>query len=343
MTTIRDVARECGVSTATVSNVLNNTGRPVHPKTRSLILDAIQRLNYHPNAIARGLTGQRLQAVGVLFGVVEPEVVTNPYANLILAGILAVAAEREHNIMLWTTPWRNAVESASGYRDRRADGFIVVAPPLNSDIVFGLASMGLPIAVVSSQAVPDGVPFVDVDNEKGLYLSTRYIIQLGHRRIAHMTGDIHQPSVEGRRNGFLKAMQEAEIPVRPEYMVTSWYIRGQSKADARKLLTLPDRPTAIVTGSDNIAIDILEVARELNIAVPEELSVTGFDDYPLATLVTPQLTTVRQPLSELGKIATTMVLDQIDMVGPVTSRILKPELIVRDSTAPAHNLSRMAD
>jgi len=149
-----------------------------------------------------------------------------------------------------------------------------------------------------------------------------------------MTGDIHQPSVEGRRNGFLRAMAEAGIPVRPEYMVTSWYIRGQSKADARKLLTLPDRPTAIVTGSDNIALDILEVARELKIAVPEELSVTGFDDYPLATLVTPQLTTVRQPLDELGKIATTMVLDQIEGIGIARGEILQSKLIIRDSTAP---------
>ncbi|MDX1932249.1 MAG: LacI family DNA-binding transcriptional regulator [Capsulimonadales bacterium] len=334
MTTIRDVAKACGVSTATVSNVLNSSGRPVHPRTRARVLETARHLNYHPSTIARVMTGQRVHTIGVLFGVLEPEVITNPYASAILNGIFSTAAEREYNVTLWTAPWRSAAESAGRFRDRRADGFIIVGAPLNSDIISGLADMGVPVVSVSSQTVPEGVPFVDVDNEKGLRLATEYVIGLGHTRIAHMTGDIHQPSMPARQEGFLKAMAAAGLPVPPEYLVTSWYIVGRSKPDAHRLLTMPNRPTAIVTASDNIACAILEVARELEIAVPEELSVTGFDDIPPATLVTPQLTTIRQPLVEIGKTATNMLLQIIEDSEDVPSMVVEPTLIVRDSTGP---------
>lgn len=334
MTTIRDVARTCGVSTATVSNVLNNTGRPVHPRTRALVLEAAQRLSYHPSAIARSLTGQSLQTIGVLFGVIEPEVITNPYAVAVLQGILTTAAENQYNVTLWTIPWHSAEESASRFRDRRTDGTIVVAPPLNRDIVSGLAAIGLPMVVVSSQTVPDGVAFIDVDNEQGLYLATKHVIELGHTHIAHMSGDENQPSFAARRAGFLRAMQETGLPVPEENLVTSWYIVDRARKDALALLSRPNRPTAVVTGSDNTACGILEAARELGIRVPEDLSVTGFDDIPPASMITPRLTTVRQPLVEIGGAAAQTLLHQIEgRTGCIQSKVVAPSLIVRESTA----------
>lgn len=334
MATIRDVARVSGVSTATVSNVLNNTSRPVHPETRKRVMEAVRRLDYHPNVMARSLVGGRVQTIGVVCGVIEPEVITNPYAAMILRGILTEAARHEYNVTLRTARWRNARESASAFRDGRADGYIVVAPALDSDMVSGLAELGLPLVVVSSENAPAGVPCVDVDNYAGLRIATEYLINLGHTRIAHMSGDIHQPSVADRRAGFLDTMAAAGLSVPPEFLVTSWYIVSRSKEDARRLLTLPDRPTAIATGSDNIACGILEVARELGIAIPEELSVTGFDDIPSATLVTPQLTTVRQPLVKIGETAAARLLSIINGEEGIGNYIAPPELVVRDSTAP---------
>jgi DNA-binding LacI/PurR family transcriptional regulator len=334
MATIRDVARESGVSTATVSNVLNNTSRPVHPGTRERVLETARRLNYHPNVMARGLVGGRVQTIGVVFGVVEPEVITNPYAAMILRGILTEAARHEYNVTLRTARWRGAKESANAFRDGRADGYIIVAPALDSDMVEGLAALDLPLVVVSSEKAPKGVPCVDVDNYAGLRMATEHLIRLGHTRIAHMSGDVQQPSVAARRDGFLDAMIAAGLPVPPEYLVTSWYIVARSKEDTRRLLTLPNRPTAIATGSDNIACGILEVARELGIGIPDELSVTGFDDIPPATLVTPQLTTVRQPLVTIGETAAAKLLSVIHGEEAVVNYIAPPELVVRGSTAP---------
>jgi DNA-binding LacI/PurR family transcriptional regulator len=332
MATIRDVAAECGVSTATVSNVVNNTSRPVHPKTRERVLEAARRLNYHPNAMARSLQGQRMNTIGVHFGTIEPEVITNPYASLILQGILTTAAQRAYNVTLCTARWQDASRSAAAFGDGRADGYIVVAPPLNSDVVSGLSNLGLDVVVISSQIVPNGVPFVDVDSRAGLRIATEHLIAQGHRKIAHMTGDINQPSYEDRRLGYLDAMSAAGLPVPPEYLVTSWYIVEESMKDSRALLTLPNRPTAIATASDHIACGILRVAKELGLSIPRDLSVTGFDDIPSASLVEPQLTTIRQPLVSIGQRAAQMLLEQIEGGERASSYLAEPALIVRGST-----------
>ena len=276
----------------------------------------------------------KVHTIGVLFGVLEPEVITNPYASAILQGILTTAAKREYNVTLWTSPWRGARLSAAAFGDRRADGFIVVAPALDSDIVSGLDELGLPLVAVSSRYVPHNVPFVDVDNRKGLRLATEHMIALGHQRIAHIGGNATQPSLSDRRQGYRDAMQNAGLPTPDEYDINSWYIQDRSKEDARRMLTLPNRPTAIVTGSDHIAAGILEVAREMGLSVPSDLSVSGFDDIPAARLVTPQLTTIRQPLLELGIRAAALLLDRVEDVSPVEGWLAEPELVIRGSTGP---------
>ncbi len=334
MATIRDVAKASGVSTATVSNVFNDSDRPVNARTRQRVLDAAHRLNYHPSAVARTLQGRPLCTIGVLFGVIEPEVITNPYASLILRGILTAAARHGYHVSIATRRWESATLSAAAYRDRRADGYIVVAPALDSDMVAGLHATGQPIVVISSQAVPQDVPFVDVDNALGIRRATEHMIALGHTRIAHISGDEGQPSVAARRTGFEETMAEAGLHVPPEYIVTSKYMIKESMDDSRALLTLPNPPTAIVTGSDNIALGILEVAKELGLSIPRDLSVTGFDDLPLAELVVPSLTTVRQPLAELGERAAQMLLNQIEDEKKAVSFLAQPELIVRASTGP---------
>ncbi|MBC7808932.1 MAG: LacI family DNA-binding transcriptional regulator [Akkermansiaceae bacterium] len=338
ISTLRDVARDCGVSSATVSNVLNNTSRPVHARTRARVLEAVKRLNYFPNAMARGLQGQRLNMIGILFGVIEPEIITNPYAAQIVKGIFSAAADGGYNVVFWTSRWKSAAASAAALRDRRVDGYIVLAPTLDSDIVGGVASHGIPQVVISSRYVPEGVAYADVDNRAGLRIATEHVIALGHTRIAHIGGDIGQPSVADRRQGFYDAILGANLSVPREYDIDSWYMVEECKPHVRALLQLPQRPTAIVTGSDNIAVGILQVAQEMGIAVPGQLSVTGFDDIPPATLVTPQLTTVRQPLTEIGGHATQMLIAQIEeATRPAEKWVAQPKLVVRGSTGPVPN------
>jgi DNA-binding LacI/PurR family transcriptional regulator len=164
MATIYDVAKESGFSLATVSNVLNNGPRPVRAETRQRILATMQRLNYHPSAVARGLARQRTHTLGVLFGVVEPSaVVLNAYSAAVLQGILTAAADDGYNVTHYTAPWLDAERSLSSFRDRRSDGLVVVAPPTDSDLMPALAGLRLPLVAVSWPSERGDIPTVDGD------------------------------------------------------------------------------------------------------------------------------------------------------------------------------------
>ena len=335
MPTIRDVARESGVSVATVSYVLNDGPRPVRAETRQRVLDVMRRLDYHPNAVARGLARRRMNTLGVLFGSVEPAVVTNPYAIGVLQGVLTMAASCGFDVSLFTQPWRGARRSAAAFRDRRTDGVLLIAPLLDSDMVSGLAALGRPLVVVSARADEHGVTSVGVDDARGARLATEFLLGLGHTRIAHLKGDPRQASTLLRGDAFSAAMAAASVAVRDEYVVTCNYDPGQSYAATKALLALPQPPTAIFAGNDAMALAALEAARDVRVSVPHDISIVGFDDIAAASQVTPPLTTVRQPLSQIGEEATRLLIACVEgKPVPATAHVLEPELIARGSAAP---------
>jgi LacI family transcriptional regulator len=335
MATIRDVAKESKVSVATVSYVINNGPRPVRPETRQRVLAAMSRLDYHPNAMARGLVRRRMDTLGVLFGMVESSVVvTNPFAAGVLQGIFTAAAADGYNVTLFTKGWSDARLSAPALRDRRTDGIIAVAPATDSDAVAALAGMDLPLVAISFPAEPLGVPSVDVDNYRGARLAAEHFLSLGHTRIAHLTGNHNLASAQQRVEGFRAALAAAGVACPPEYLVPGLYSARDAHENARRLLSLSRPPSAIFAGNDSIAVAVMEVAHDLGIAVPRQLSVVGFDDIPAARQVTPPLTTIRQPLTQIGETATRLLVARVEgRPVPPTTHLLEPELIVRGSTA----------
>jgi DNA-binding LacI/PurR family transcriptional regulator len=340
MPTIRDVAKASGVSIATVSYVLNDGPRPVRAETRERVLSNIRRLDYHPNAMARGLARRRMNTLGVLFANVEPAVVTNPYAATLLAGILTAAAEAGFNVTLFTEPWRHTRHAARAFHDRRTDGVLVVAPEMGSPIVQELSRLHLPLVVISLPSDSYGVPSVDVDNIRGAQLATEHLLALGHRRIAHLEGDAGLASASLRREGFLTAMAAAGVQVADDYRVPCGYgqddkTRAESQEKVRRLLALPCPPTALFAANDTLAFAAITAATEAGLSVPEQLSVVGFDDIPAAPFLTPPLTTIRQPLLQIGQAATRRLAARVEgKPVPPTTQLLEPELIMRGSTAP---------
>ena len=339
MATIRDVARESGVSVATVSYVLNNGPRPVRAQTRERVLAVMRHLNYHPNALARGLLRRRMNTVAVLFGKIEWAVVTNPYATTVLEGILSAAAELDYNVTLMPKPWVDIRHSAGPFRDRRTDGVVIVAPLEESDLVSGLAALGLPLVVVSAQMERYGVPCFDVDNEAGGRLATEHLLTLGHTRIAHIGGSASFGSAAPRRAGYLNALQDAGIAPFSPYIVEGDYGGGGMGELVDVLMALPEpAPPPFSAGNDRIALAFLEAAFNRGISVPDQFSVVGFDDVPLASQLTPPMTTVRQPLTDFGAEAVHRLVRRIEG-GPAADpapllRLAAPELIVRRTTAP---------
>jgi LacI family transcriptional regulator len=328
--TITDVARACGVSEATVSYVLNGK-RALRPATREKVFRAMRELNYHPSAVARGLSGKRVNTFGVLVGAVDTvEAVTNPYTSGLLVGMMSCARREGFNVTLFTAPWIDARRSASAFRDGRTDGILAVAPPFTTDIVSGLRSLAMPLVVISGASDPE-VTDVDVDNYLGVKLAVEHLRELGHRDIAYLMGNGDLACHKPRRNAFCDAYGG---PIREGYLVESTFDGALAYEQTRQLLAGPAAPTAIVAGNDSIALGVLAAARDMGICVPEQLSVVGFDDAPCATMTHPNLTTVRQPLNAIGETAAKLLIGAMqEPHTPVTSHLLSPELIVRGTTA----------
>ncbi len=336
MPNIYDVARESGVSVGTVSNVLNNGPRRVKPETQQRILAVMSRLDYHPSAMARSLVRGRTNTLGIMFSLVESSaIVINAYSSAILQGVLTAAAETGFNVMHLTQPWRDAEHSAHIFRNRRTDGILVIAPTLDSDLIPTLAALDLPVVAVSWPSERYDIPSVDVDDVKSARLATEHLLGLGHTRVAHLMGHANLVSVATRRATFVAVLAEAGVPANPQYIVPGLYYASSGYENTQRLLALPEPPTAIFAGNDEIAFGALEAARELGVSVPEQLSLIGVDDRPMASLVTPALTTVRQPLTQIGETAARMLVQRVEgkPVAP-TVHLLEPELAVRGSTAP---------
>ena len=336
MATIKDIARACNVSTATVSYVINGKNTLL-PETRERVMRKMREMNYHPSAVARGLTNKRMNSLGILFDNVGSEMaVWHPYTSGILQGVVTACAEAGYSVTLFTELWRNAEESLPKLRDQRTDGILIVAPPAGTDILPSLSSAGLQVVTVSSDSGAFGMPSVDVDNAGGIRLAVQHLRALGHQRIAFLSGQPDMFSATVRLAAFQTALQAGNLCVTPEYIVASSYNDSTvAYQQAQRLLSLPFPPTAIVAGNDQIAIAALAAARDFGISVPVQLSVVGFDDISDAGMAQPALTTVRQPLAEIGTAAARLLLRMLSGEPiPAECFLIEPLLVVRGTTAP---------
>ncbi|MBC8139564.1 MAG: LacI family DNA-binding transcriptional regulator [Fibrella sp.] len=346
--TLKDVASLAGVSPYTVSAVINGarSNTQVSEATRKRIFASAEEVNYHPSAVARSLASRRTYCLGVQFGILEPtKAIGNAYATALLQGIMGEAEKHRYNVLLFTETWVDARKSAPAFRDRRTDGVILIAPLTDTDMLSALSALPLSLVAVSPDPAecPSHVPSVDVDNSYGVHLAVRHLVEQGHTRIAHITGNPNVASVIERRQAFLEAVKSSGLPTTPdEYIVTGTYDAATVSEILPPLLALPTPPTAIVAGNDNLAMAIIATCRALNRQVPGELSVIGFDDTPSAREITPALTTIRQPLVEIGAEAVRLLLSEISAERESETREnrahmpcrLQPQLILRGSTAP---------
>jgi len=336
MPTIKDIARACDVSTATVSYVINGKNTLL-PETRERVLRTMKEMNYHPSAVARGLAKKRMNTLGILFDNVGSEIaVWHPYTSGILQGVLAESARAGYNVTIFTELWQSAERSLPKLRDQRTDGIIIVAPPADTDILPSLRSAVSQIVTISSASAPFGMPSVDVDNAFGIALAVRHLRELGHTRIALLSGEPNMFSAEVRLTAFRETLFALGLDALPELVVTASYENTEvSYAQARSLLSLPVPPTAIVAGNDQIAMAVFYAARDLGIRIPSQLSVVGFDDIPDAARLQPPLSTVRQPLTGIGTAAACLLLRLLSGESvPTEPLLVAPTLIVRASAAP---------
>jgi LacI family transcriptional regulator len=320
--TIHDVAREAGASIATVSRALN--GGVVSPAARARIEQAVERLGYRRNDVARGLVTGRSGLVGVIV----PDLIGPLYAQM-ARGIEDVLEARGMHAMVVTDhrapdAERGAVEML---RARQVDGLVLIGSSL-PEAALRTAAGGVPVALVQREGAQTSLPEVRLDDAAGVRAVVAHLITLGHRRIGHLAGT-RRDGVE-RREAFVSALRAAGLEPGP--VVEGDFTEDGGASAAPRLLD--DRSvTAVFCGNDRMAVGLLQVAALRGIAVPHDLSVVGFDDLTWSRFLTPSLTTVRQPGRELGRAAARLVLAPRGEA-PTTPVLRTPELIVRSSTAP---------
>lgn len=326
-TTLADVARLAGVSKMTASNVIN--GKPgMSEATRQRVLGAVERSGYVGNPAARVLAGRSMNLIGVM-----APVYNSPYVTELIHGASAAAEDAGTSLAMFTTSGNGALERERAALLRTmADGVLLILPSTDEPPVF----RGV-VPVVTAGGV--GEYTVQGDNAHGGRLAARHLLELGHRRIAHIRGATHiainRQEALAREAGFLEAMAEAGVSVPPEYLVDGNFDEQAGEAAAETLLRLPTPPTAIFAANDGTAFGVLRAAERLGVRVPGDLSLVGFDDVTSSALTSPALTTIRQPLQEMGAAAVRMLLTLgRGMTPPEVHPLFPTSLIVRRSTAP---------
>ena len=326
--TIFDVARDAGVSYATVSRVINNKDH-VKPEKREAVLRAMVRLGYVANQQARSLAGGRSRVVGLLVQGLE-----NSYTGEIVRGIDEELAAAQYDLMLYTTHRRKTKESVyvAAISRGMADGLLLSLPRDPAAYIETLRRQGFPYVLIDHQGIGDEHRSVGATNWQGALDATRYLLELGHRRIGFITGAMELGCAVDRLAGYRAALSEYGIAADPALVYEGDFQRPAGFDRARTLLALPDPPTAIFASNDEMALGVIEAARDCGLRIPDDLSVVGFDDIPPAAMVYPPLTTVRQPLAQMGRLATQMLLKLIDNPQLQVEHVALPtELIVRQS------------
>ena len=329
--TIMDVAHEAGVSHATVSRVINNH-KSVTPETHERVTLAMTRLGYVANQAARSLAGGRTLAIGVL-----ASDLSNPYVGEIVHGIETALADSPYSLLLYTTQRRKTREAAhvATLTQGLVDGILILVPRNPEAYITALRQRRFPYVLIGSHTPSEDSPGFRADSRQGAYHATRYLIELGHRRIGFIAGPPELESATERLAGYKAALSFAGLPLDEELIQSGDYFQPRGYTCAQALLALAEQPTAIFAANDATAFGAMEAAREQGLRLPEDLSVVGFDDIPQAMHVHPPLTTVRQPLERMGELAATTLLGMLSHPGQSPAPVTLPvELIVRGTSAP---------
>jgi DNA-binding LacI/PurR family transcriptional regulator len=326
--TMAQVALAAGVSVPTVSKVINGR-RDVAPATRRRVEEVILEQGYQRGS----RTAQRAGLLELVFHELESE-----WALEIVMGVDRVA--REHRLAVVTTELQGRHTPARGWIEgvieRRSLGVIAVFSDLSERMHAQLKASGIPFVVVDPTGEPHhDTPSVGATNWGGGVAATRHLLGLGHRRIGIITGPREILCSRARLDGYRAAMDEAGVPIDPSLIAYGDFHVQSGIENAHQMLRLPDPPTAIFAGNDLMALGVYQAARAEHLHVPDDLSVVGFDDLPVAGWVGPPLTTVRQPLSEMAVTAARLVVRLAAGQEPAETRLeLNTELVVRESTAP---------
>jgi len=331
MANIYDVAHAAGVSISTVSHVLNGT-RYVSPDTTAKVLAAIEQLNYRPSSLARAMVRQETRTIGLIV----PDI-GNPFYADLGRGVENYGYEAGYNVLLCNSD--RMAEKETAYLDmlisKRVDGVIYATSDRAEERLAPLRAHGVPVVTFDRDYA--GISAIMLDNYSGGMAATCHLVELGHRRIACITGPETLSLSSDRVRGYRAALEAGGLPEDPALILHGDYTYGSGHVAAIAFMSLPDPPTAIFACNDAMAIGAMAALRELGLCVPEQVSVVGYDNITASAFACPPLTTIATPIRELGEQLCQLLLDSIDAPHQEEARrlVMRSELIVRQSAGPA--------
>ncbi|MCQ9204758.1 MAG: LacI family transcriptional regulator [Omnitrophica bacterium] len=322
--TIKDVAKRAGVSIATVSRFINNAA--LKESNRKKVEKAVKELNYHPLLYARRLAGGKLDTFGLIIPGYEG-IFYSFYALEIIRGVATTLGEKGVDLHL------NIFWNKDNFKTSLVDGVIMADVIGNQDQLKRLVKEEIPLVVINKKIDDKNVNFVTIDNFRGGYEATEFLIHHGHKRIAHLSGDLRVECAKDRLEGYKSALEKNGIKKKANYIKTTNFSRKEARGRLEELFSGQDSPTAIFCCSDEVASEVLNFAEEKSIEVPKKLNVIGFDDNPHCLYGNLMLTTVRQPLMTMVQEAIKILDSNIETKKPPQRVVLNTELIIRDTVS----------
>jgi LacI family transcriptional regulator len=331
--TIYDVAREAGVSMATVSRVVNNNPN-VKPQTRKKVFEAIERLGYRPNAVARGLASKKTTTVGVVI----PDIANSIFAE-VARGIEDIANMYHYNIILCNADKKKEKEIRviNTLLEKQVDGMLFMGGVVTEEHIQAFKTSSVPIVLCATTDENGAIPSVDIDHEAAAYDAVSRLIAEGHQRIAMIAGTLQDPATGyARFQGYKRALENAGLSVADELVRIGNY-RYESGMEAMKyFLELESRPTAVFAATDEMAIGAIHTIQDYGLKVPDDISVISIDNIRMASMVRPQLTTVAQPMYDIGAVSMRLLTKLMNKENVEMTKVVLPhEIIQRKSVAHA--------
>lgn len=330
MPTISDVAKLSGLSKATVSRVINNYPH-VSVEKQQIVKKAMEELGYSPNPSARRLRGNLTNTIGVII----PRII-NPFFSHLVNSIEQAAYKNSYQVLIFQSNEDREKELyfLNLLKTKQVDGIIMASIENEWDIVKKYMQYG-PIILCNEYVNNNDVSMVRLDQNKGAYLATKHLIDRGHRKIGYSTGGLfdEEGKDKDRNQGYQKALIESGIPINPNWIFVNKHSIEDGKQIMNQILLMDDRPTAVFTGSDEIAGGVMVKAKEKGLRIPEDIAIIGFDDQPLSEILDPKLTTIRQPVNEMGTETVRLIVELMKgQTKKVQSIELPAQLIIRETT-----------
>lgn len=330
MASITDVAKHAGVSVTTVSKVINNY-TDVSEKTRKKVNESIRLLRYEPNVVARGLVKKRSWTIGILLH----NIMTNPFVSEMMSGMQKALASSGYDLLHLSADFNDPDYSVIRHcSSRNVDGMVVFGISRDNKIPMDLVKAELPTMFVDTDLIGRRAGYITADNRNGILAVMEHLYELGHRKIAFVSGYLGYVAGRTRFEGYQQGLRQFQLPYYSNYVEISNFDSAGGYNAMQNLLKLPDRPTAVVCTSDVMAIGVMNAVADAGLSVPDDVSVVGFDNTAFASIVKPGLTTVSQNIFSIGERVIHQLIELVENPDYSPPVLVEPiELIIRQSTS----------